>query len=273
MSVYQELRKLQNIEDAYERWSDYRAVMTDYMISSTDCDSSLAIFGAGACNDIDLCRLISHFSSITLFDSNKAALQQAVARYALSDYNGIHLCVCDLVGITDSDYEDYAATLTEQLQLFKNAIEPQLLNSMAAASLHQLYERIRPYQLTLGKNAFDYSAAFGLHSQLNNMTSWIYHAITDPLSYTDASVDRLIASYNPPIIKKVNDTIISATRKAVLFSNELECTASKGPIAGAMDCILDIKERYPSCEKAVINWPFDVAGNRTYKMLLQKVLL
>lgn len=282
MSVYQYLRKLQQIPDAYDRWRDYRAALTNYVLSSTDMDSSLAIFGAGACNDIDLGLLISHFSSITLIDSDAHAMQLALSRYGLCEYNRIHCEVIDLVGITDHAYEEFATTLTSQLQLFGRSIDLELLESVAVSYLHQLYEHIRDGRLHLGAARYDYSVAFGLHSQLNNMPVWIYDAII--ASLTDSScnapadshtraVAQLVSEETPAIIHKVNDTILSCTKKAVLFSNELESTASNGPISGAMECILDIKDRYSSCEKAVITWPFDTAHNRSYKMLLQKVLL
>lgn len=271
MSLYQQLRQLQHISNAYENWSEYRHAVTSYLIASTDADSSLAIFGAGNCNDLDLSLLISHFSDITLIDRDSSAMKQALIRYQLSDYPKITLADCDLVGICDSDYEDFADTLLEQIKLFGTDIDSEFLTDIALSYLHQLYERTADHRVSFGRDHFDYSVTLGLHSQLNNMPAWIFQAVTSALSFTGSAVTDYIASRNAPIVKKVNDSILDCTKKAALFGNERRSTASDTPIAGAIECILDLKQRYPDCKTAVTEWPFDLSSNRSYEMLLQTI--
>lgn len=272
-SVYAQLKKLQRIPDAYEKWADYRAAMTDYLLSSTGRDSTLAIFGAGCCNDIDLARLAGHFRSITLLDMDEAAMRQGLTRCQLHDFPGIRPEVLELVGITATDYEDFSALLTEQLQLFGSEIDPQLLAGVALSFLYPVYERAESHRLRLGSRRFDYTVSFGLHSQLNNMFAWIWNAVAGPLGCADASdgdtqVLSYLASRTAPIVSRVNDTILDCTGRTAFFANELENLTSHTPVSGALECIRDVKERFPGCSAAVVDWAF--SESVTYRMLLQK---
>ena len=91
MSLYEDLLQKQFLPHAYEDWAEYRNAISNYLIASTAADSTLAIFGAGCCNDWDLSLLAGHFSSITLIDNNLPAMKQALKRYQLETYPTIHL--------------------------------------------------------------------------------------------------------------------------------------------------------------------------------------
>lgn len=91
MSLYEDLLQKQFLPHAYEDWAEYRNAISNYLIASTAADSTLAIFGAGCCNDWDLSLLAGHFSSITLIDNNLPAMKQALKRYQLETYPTITL--------------------------------------------------------------------------------------------------------------------------------------------------------------------------------------
>lgn len=114
MSLYEDLLQKQFLPHAYEDWAEYRNAISSYLIASTAADSTLAIFGAGCCNDWDLSLLAGHFSSITLIDNNLPAMKQALKRYQLESYPTIHLDECNLTGLYGSDYENFCDTLFEQ---------------------------------------------------------------------------------------------------------------------------------------------------------------
>lgn len=44
--------------NAFEEWRDYRRQLTDVVISATTEGDTLAVYGAGSCNDIDLDRRV-----------------------------------------------------------------------------------------------------------------------------------------------------------------------------------------------------------------------
>lgn len=271
-SIYSQLKKLQRIPNAYEKWADYRAAMTDYLLGNTGSDSTLAIFGAGSCNDLDLNRLIGHFRSIDLFDMDEHSMRQGLMRCQLHDYPGIHVHVLNLVGITPGDYENFSQLLTGQLQLFGAQIDPELLSGSALAFLYPVYERARSHKLRLGSRRFDCTVSLGLHSQLNNMFAWIWNAVAQPLGCPDASDgDTSVLSYlsgqTASIVKLVNDTILDCTGDRVFFVNELENLSTHTPVSGALECIQDIKTRFPDCSAAVADWNF--SDTVAYRMLLQ----
>ena len=100
-------------------------------------------------------------------------MKQALKRYQLESYPTIHLDECNLTGLYGSDYEKFCDTLFEQKKLFGASIDTELPVSTALAFLHQTYEKAKKHVIRYGSHAFDYSVAFGLHSQLNNMAAWI----------------------------------------------------------------------------------------------------
>ncbi|MCI5621688.1 MAG: hypothetical protein MR355_09045 [Lachnospiraceae bacterium] len=273
MTIYEKLQSLQHIEHAYENWTDYRNVMTNYILTHTGMDSTLAIFGAGMCNDIDLSLLAGHFKQITLIDSDAAAMNAAKERYGLEDYPRIPCSVCDLTGISSRRYEEFSDLLLDQIKIFGTSIDMELLSDCAISYLHDVYDHLPAQPVVFAADSFDYSMAFGLHSQLNNMFAWIYDAVTASLPKRDTSVHRYIASQTKDIVKKANNTIFHCTKKAAFFANERMSTASDTPIAGAYDCILDVKDRYPDCTAAMVNWPFAPDRGIIYQMLLQTVEL
>lgn len=273
MTIYEQLQALQQIETAYEDWTDYRRVMTDYVLTHTGADSTLAIFGAGACNDIDLALLSGHFQKIVLIDSNAAAMDRARARYGLTDYPRLQCSVCNLTGITPRRYEEFTDLLLDQIKIFGTDIDMDLLADCAISYLHDVYDHLPAQPVVFAADSFDYSISFGLHSQLNNMFAWIFDAVSASLTGQDHKVHSYIASQTGTIVKKANNTIFHCTKKAAFLANERMNTASDPPVSGAYECIMDVKDRYPHCQAALVDWPFDPKRNLTYQMLLQTVAM
>ena len=108
MSVYDELLKTQTIPHAYENWAEYRRELTEYLTGVTDAGSTLAVFGAGSCNDLDLCMLREHFSQITLIDCQKESMFAALDTYQLREDASLVLKEADFLGITPAEYREYA---------------------------------------------------------------------------------------------------------------------------------------------------------------------
>ena len=113
MSVYDELLKTQTIPHAYENWAEYRRELTEYLTGVTDAGSTLAVFGAGSCNDLDLCMLREHFSQITLIDCQKESMFAALDTYQLREDASLVLKEADFLGITPAEYREYAERLRE----------------------------------------------------------------------------------------------------------------------------------------------------------------
>lgn len=104
----------------WKRYQDHREMVTNMLRESMSffndrTDISLAIWGAGKCNDVDLNLLSDKFSSITLVDIVDNDLNHAVQQQGCADNDKIRLLGrCDLSGV-DRLLNQYAATQGSEL--------------------------------------------------------------------------------------------------------------------------------------------------------------
>ena len=141
MSIYDELLKFQIIPDAYENWTQYRNAVADYLLANTRPHTSVGVFGAGRCNDIDLRRFAEHFSSVTLIDADEAAMKFALRQYHLSDHPGFSLKISEFTGITPDDYRAFADELSSLLNVRGIHTDIHVLADYAVFKLDKLYQK------------------------------------------------------------------------------------------------------------------------------------
>lgn len=271
MSVYDELLKFQILPNAYEEWAEYRQAVADYILENTRPGTSVGIFGAGRCNDMDLSRFGEHFSSVTLLDADRSAMQSALNRYGLSGHPGFTIEVSDFTGITADDYRALGDELSSLLNVRGIQTDIHVLADYAIFKLDKLYQKAENFTPDFGAHSFDYSIAFGVHSQINNMAAWIWSAFASNLKADDPAVTRRIIRANESIIPRLNTAILNATSETAFFGCELARTGSSGSIQGACQCIQDLKSNYPIIGQAITCWPFDQKQNISYQMLIQEV--
>lgn len=164
MNLYDEIKSHFDLPNAFTDWTNYRNTLTGYLIAETDrialplsfspdMDPSqllptLAIIGAGACNDLDLETLSHHFSQITLIDYDSAAMEKALSTYHLKNCPVIELLPLSLNGLYDSDYRNFC----RQLQIFVKAaastISFQTFQQHALSLLNFYYQKSRQMMLT-----------------------------------------------------------------------------------------------------------------------------
>lgn len=271
MSVYDELLKFQIIPNAYEEWAEYRRAVADYILGNTRPGTSVGIFGAGRCNDMDLSRFGEHFSSVTLLDADKSAMQFALNRYNLSKHPGFTTEAADFTGITADDYRALGDELSSLLNVRGIQTDIHVLADYAIFKLDKLYQKAENYTPDFGAHSFDYSIAFGVHSQINNMAAWIWSAFASNLKADDPAVTKRIIRANESLIPRLNTAILNATAETAFFGCELARTGSADSIQGACQCIQDLKSNYSIIKQAVTCWPFDKRQNISYQMLIQEV--
>ena len=278
MNLYDQLRALQVLEHAFEEWSEYRKQLTDYILNHTVCNKSLAIWGAGRCNDLDLRRLSTYFSSITLIDRDENAMQEAIERYGLEEtHQNIHKRVIDFVGLTDEDYRQYAQYLIDQI-LRKNAfIHEEHFVDKVLIGLDQLYEKIIYHRIPIERDCFDYTIVIGVHSQLLSMLEWIWSIILQNIQHEEYEVRRALILMNDGLIEKFNHMVLKTTRKTVFMGCELCRVDREGPIQGAYQAMKDIEKRVLRKEIEVsasllIEWPFHLKEGVAYQVNLQKIV-
>lgn len=256
MSIYDELLKFQILPNAFEEWSEYRQAVTEYILGNTRPGSSVGILGAGRCNDMDLAQFAGHFSSVTLLDADRDAMQSALNRYDVANNPGFSLEVSDFTGITADDYRAFGDELSSLLNVRGIQTDIHVLADYAVFKLDKLYQKADRFTPDFGLRSFDYTLAFGVHSQVNNMAAWIWSAFASNLKADDPAVPARIMRANESLIPRFNAAILRATKKSAFFGCELAKNGSPGSIQGACQCIRDLKANYPITEQAVVFWPF-----------------
>ncbi len=304
MHLYDQIKTHFVIPDAYTNWTDYRNALTQVIIKETEQVSlplsfhasmaeddllpTLLVIGAGACNDIDLHALASHFSHITLLDSDTEAMQQALITYQLEDYPTISCEQTSLTGITDVHYRELCDELQFYLMEHNDTITPQ---TFAEHAISLIKEQLRADTLKnspLSNQTYDYVCCFGVHSQLLSMYSYIYHAFDVNLrnsvfqSVNPKDCDKAVTTFmnylkqqNNLWIPLLNTQILSCGKKAVWFGLETKKipSAESSAIEGAYQAIADLQSRNLTIDAQTLIWPFYPKGNISYEMWLAKVIL
>lgn len=295
MSLYDEIKSHFVLPDAFADWENYRNTLTDYLTAQTDSVSlplsfsskmnperllpTLAILGAGACNDLDLERLSSHFSRITLIDCQSASMQTALQTYHLESCPVIECLPYSLNGLTDSDHRDFCEELQFFLREEKQDITPERFEAFALSLIDTLFQKSRP--IPLSPASYDYIWCFGVHSQLLAMFSYIYHVFEVNLknslfkdnNWFSHAFSRRLKEENDRFIPLFHDTLLASARQAVFLGLEQSRLGQNAPIEGASQAIRDIRSRNLPHKERKILWPFCPAGNLTYEMLMFAIWL
>lgn len=297
MSLYDEIKSHFTLPNAYTDWEHYRNTLTDYLIAQTDQVSlplsfypgmkqteilpTLAILGAGACNDLDLQRLSTHFSKITLLDYDTDSLQQALNTYHLEHTGTVECLPVSLNGITESDYRDFCEELQFFLREEKSHMTAVAFETFALSLVDACYKKSRQAAIPLAPASYDYIWCFGVHSQFQSMFSYIYHVFEVNLNNTIFKTDgvpseafsRRLKEENNYFIPLFHDTLLASARKAIFLGLEHNRPEKDGAIEGACQAISDIRSRSLKLTESVILWPFCPADGLSYEMLIQKITL
>ena len=271
MSIYDELLKLQKIPDAYTNWQEYRERLTDYIISTLEPESTLAVFGAGNCNDINLKRLQQHFSQIVLYDRDITTLYEALDTYHITLKENVILKETDFLGITPEEYREYADDVLRMIQVDGKNTDMDEVAEYAILRMKDLYQKAEKRPLSFGNKCYDAAVAVGVHSQINNMFAWLWQVYLDAVGKREDTVFEYVKKQNDIIIPRFDRAVFSCVKKHVIFGLEKERIGMSGGIQGAHQAFLDIKEmqKRGEClieESLPLIWPFDVARNICYRM-------
>lgn len=269
-AFYHSLQNSRFRPDAFESWEEYRCSVTSLLIDNCEEGSSLAIFGAGHCNDIDLGKLCGHFSQITLLDYNKASLERALEQYHVSDHPAIQLHEIDFVGIRDADYIQYLSALQGE--------DP----AAALKCLDQMYEKASHHTPAPPVAMHDYSLTLNVHSQLNDTADWLRTEMTGQLGThldPDGILGRRIAAETEGLIVRFNDLIFASTRKTAFIGYEtgLESRGSGG-VHGAIQTFLDLRRRqqagqFTPGDRTKLIWPYDRSRNIVFHIVIEALAI
>ena len=292
MALYKEIKKNFILPNAYSDWSEYRHALTNYIIDKTnrlsvplsfhanmeeeDLLPTLAILGAGACNDIDLHSLLSHFSKITLLDYDQNTMNTALETYHLTDCPYIECITISLNGLQDYHYEEFCNELQAYVQYNLDNLTPVIFENYAISLIQKDLQLIREYEIPLHTKSYDYICCFGVHSQLQAMFSYIYRAFEMNLrkmKFVDAPdfsshFMKCLQAENERFIPLFHDALLDCAKQGVFLGLEQKRTNDDSAIEGAYQAILDIKKRNLPVEESTITWPFLPSEGIQYEMKL-----
>ena len=212
---FEKMIQSENTDCLYDDWESYRNELTNYIISSIEdyyrkkkltelkerhfyikynmkdiCKElgyspTLAIWGAGGCNDIDIAKLSKYFN-LVLIDHNVEMIENAKKRFGLSDEK----CICTDLKFWDISKEDYLmfdALLKDNVS--KSDIEMYIKDLVI--NMPDIDYKHIPH--------FDFSVMVGLASQLNSRFAALIHLNKYPYDLTnffgklnELAVNRLI---------------------------------------------------------------------------------
>ncbi len=262
--LYRSLRESQSIPGAWEKWAEYRKELTDYLLRSTRAGSTVTVFGAGECNDLDLSCMLQHFGRISLYDAHMAAMQCGLKRQGVEKRSEIQLIQSDFVGISGEAYVRYA----EQL-LMEREIAPG--NELAGMQqLERLYHDAVEYSVDFGTDCYDYAVVIGVDSQLNNMAEWLRYMI---YRTEESELTQRIRQENEVLVRRFHDAVWRAVKEQCFFGCERECLGQPGAIEGAVQSLWDIEDRLNRQEIQLLQgmslyWPFDMEQEKIFRMEL-----
>ena len=260
--------------NAFEEWEEYRRQLTDIVINGMPVGSTLAVYGAGRCNDIDLGRLADHFSEITLLDCDEAAMQAALARYHLAGESGIRAHCFDFVGITEYDYEKLAFNMSEALE---SGQEPETAMRPVVEAFYASHE-----SFIYRSPRYDAVLAAGLHSQLNQTAVSVWRMLcADRGKWLDPVCDpvcNLFHEWTYPIIARFNQLLFYSAKHKAFIAYEQSIQGREGSIQGAMQLIEDLQRRIEQRQLSLngqhkLIWPQSRANGMTLEMIVDELVI
>lgn len=148
------------IPDAYERWSSYRKLNTDFIIDSDSYHKGIIILGAGRCNDIDLLSLSRYYRDIMLVDRDMLAMQEAITAYDLHGNEHIHLVQQNFTKVDDECIDEFHNMLYKKKDY--SAVLEYLDNIIVKNTNLSTYEFLE----NVSEDVYDTVVCIGVHSQL-----------------------------------------------------------------------------------------------------------
>lgn len=306
MNVIDEIKKEFEIPGAFESWAAYREQVTDLILASAtqpnlmkedvlsssiqevrrlqramptsnaEATGSIALFGIGPANDIDLRRLSERFGRITLIDLDRESMERGLVRYGLQHCPKVELWDTSLSGVTMEDVAAFFETLYGQVVQSGRTLTEAAFIEMSLAALEKIQRNVyasrEALRTQLPANHYDMVVSVGLHSQFWSILSYSWltlagnveaqilgHAMNhDPFFETLRAIDDAF-------IPMLNEVLLSMGDRAIIAVEEDEAH----PVEGAFQSMQDIRQRYSEVLEKRLHWPFRPEDGKSYEMLFQ----
>ncbi len=278
--ILDDIKQKFRLTDAYEDWREYRQVLTDTVIECTRGDNSktIAIIGAGRCNDIDLKVLCRHFEIITLVDCDSTAMNEAVAKLTDDEAKRVEINNTSLTGINETDLNLYFESVLSAVRNQGYKLTYDGFREIILSELEILKHKLTTSDEILIKELpkRDIVLCNGVFSQLFSAISFFVRSVAGSIPdtlFTGAmqAADRLeqeLKSMNNVVIPAICKALIQSANDYVIFGNECLKT---DPVEGAGQCIEAVRNSGRTVKEFECLWDFNRREKVTYNMLIQVV--
>lgn len=306
MNVIDEIKKEFEIPGAYESWAAYREEVTDLILASasqpdlipeaslqtsiqdvdrsrramptsdTKATGSIALFGIGPANDIDLGRISEHFGHITLIDLDREGMERGLVRYGLQHCPKVELWDTSLSGVTMEDVAAFFETLYGQVVQSGRTLTEAAFIEMSLAALEQIQHKVvssrEALRAKLPAEHYDMVVSVGLHSQFWSILSYSWLTLAGNVeaqilghTMNHDSFFEALRAIDDEFIPVLNEVLLSMGDRAIIAVEEDEAH----PVEGAFQSMQDIRQRYPEVLEKRLHWPFRPEDGKSYEMLFQ----
>ena len=184
--LYERIRKTEVIPNAYEKWTEYRSGLTNYILERIGRDKKVAILGAGACNDIELPPLLQAGHEITLLDCDEKAMEEGSIRQFsnVADRERVFRKKIDVWDVTVQEYHELEALLFQRKPM-QTVLEhmQKVMERIVSQPVEELAEMVQRQDVVV---------CVGFHSQVTVMfiTLLQYYMSFYNVGYTKDEVDE-----------------------------------------------------------------------------------
>ena len=306
MNVIDEIKKEFEIPGAFESWAFYREEVTNLILASasqpdlmqeaslqtsiedversrrpmptsdTKATGSIALFGIGPANDIDLRRLSERFERIMLIDLDREGMERGLVRYGLQHCPRVQLWSASLSGVTMEDVAAFFETLYDQVVRRGRALTEAAFMEMSQAALEQIRRKVITARATLQeklpKEHYDMVVSVGLHSQFWSILSYSWLTLAGNV---EEQILGHAMNHDPffEALRAIDDQFIPVLNKVMLSMGDRAIIAveedESHPVEGAFQSMQDIRQRYPDVQEKRFHWPFRPEEGKSYEMLFQ----
>jgi hypothetical protein len=238
--IWKELRKTETIERAFEHWKLYRTHLTNCILENVEHFDTIAIFGAGASNDIDLNVLENRFDKLIVLDRDIGAMKEGLKQYHLEHSKKVEIVECDFLGITDDDYCRYEQVIRNAFIHDKdiNVIEKEVLEV-----LNIIIHKINTHMLDFGNRTYSNVVAIGVHSQLNALLERIWSIYAQAFKQNSNRIYDFIKQMNYVVANKLNSAVLKSVSSKLIIGYELTVAGMTSRVEGAFQAEYDLMQR------------------------------
>lgn len=269
--IYNSITDLYDVKGSFERWSEYRNRITDFMISKMEKNCSIAILGVGESNDLDLRKLYDFSGKLTLVDKNVESIEKAVGKYGICGGDKLNIVQADFLGITKADYIDVIRICRNDIVKMKNLFSPYITGPKFRRKLEEIITRVNSKDVDLGIDNHDYVICVGVHSQLFAQLQQIWKIMMEVARRNGADypgVYKRISEQNDYFMPRFNEAILDKTNKSAFIGVEVRENEAQMIPEGALQAYQDIIEKVE--KRDLVTW-MDVWPYRdelTYQMAI-----